>query len=524
MLAYEWYTSPMIVEIPEGNLTREDLLTLSRPPTYEEIMSVIAEYPGPDEPLYKPAPDEAIWLTDLEGHVDIYDNDSIVINYADWFDKSQVTKIEIYRNGIKMRFLPDTFGVLTNEHMKTFDGNPLEHTPASSHTDHAIFGYEYSFRFNTRTNTSSQVSATVKSGVRHGEENVWAYIGLTWEVALREWKLTDHQIIAFYEQLKDLGFHGVQIGVMWFIDGMTANSIMPQYTFDPVVHSWAVTQTDTELRRVLRLAREVGLGTYLRLELWATDRSQAPEAYVRHEIQPQNISLLFENYGDIAVHYAQIAEEEHVEIYCPIVEMNSLDQYADRVEALLTRIDLYFSGQLAVNASIHHYLLGFNCYNDESRFERNVGKYYDWVDDLGRPLRIDMSCWSPPLEVQSDQRFSFMLESMVQFWSSAVEYFRSTYAASPIAFGEIGAYNYDGMGANLDDSPYPNKPGLVRDDQEFADIWAAYLIAAKALGLDGVAAWSVHLHEFWRIVPGSGSLMFEESPLNTVIREYLSKS
>ena len=74
-------------------------------------MTEIAEYPEPDEPLYEPSPDEALWLTDLEGHADIYDNDSIRINYANWFDKSQINEIEVYRNGIKMRFLPDTLAL-----------------------------------------------------------------------------------------------------------------------------------------------------------------------------------------------------------------------------------------------------------------------------------------------------------------------------------------------------------------------------------------------------------------------------
>jgi len=30
---------------------------------------------------------------------------------------------------------------------RSCDGNPAEHTPASTHTDHAIFGYTYEFRF-----------------------------------------------------------------------------------------------------------------------------------------------------------------------------------------------------------------------------------------------------------------------------------------------------------------------------------------------------------------------------------------
>jgi len=107
------------------------------------------DYPGPDEQLYQPEPDEQIWLTDLDGHGDIYDNDSIKINYAPGFDVSQITKIDVYRNGIKLRFVPQKIDVLTNAQMKTFDGNPAERSPASNHTDHAIMGYEYEFKIST---------------------------------------------------------------------------------------------------------------------------------------------------------------------------------------------------------------------------------------------------------------------------------------------------------------------------------------------------------------------------------------
>jgi hypothetical protein len=90
----------------------------SAPLTYEQIMAQIAQYPGPDEPLYVPAEGEQIWLTDLEGHKDIYDNDSIKVNYAPGFDKSQITRIDVYRNGVKMRFLPALFDVLTNAQIR----------------------------------------------------------------------------------------------------------------------------------------------------------------------------------------------------------------------------------------------------------------------------------------------------------------------------------------------------------------------------------------------------------------------
>ncbi|MCX6099884.1 MAG: hypothetical protein NTV92_00340, partial [Candidatus Bipolaricaulota bacterium] len=199
-----------------------------------------------------------------------------------------------------------------------------------------------------------------------------------------------------------------------------------------------------------------------------------------------------ESYGDVASHYAQIAEEEHVEVFCPLVEMDSLEQYTYRVKALLDRIDVQFSGELAIDSSIHNYLSQWgsqSAANYES-FLQNVGKFYDWVDDHGRPLRIDMNCWGPPLETQKDQRFSVMVESFVRFWSVAAAYFRAKYPGSRLSFGEIGTYNFDGMGMLSDLDPYPDKPGLVRDDQEFADIWAAYLYGFQTLELDELAVWA----------------------------------
>ena len=150
----------------------------SAPLTYEQIMAQIAHYPGPDEPLYVPAEGEQIWLTDLEGHADIYDNDSIKINYAPGFDKRQITRIDAYRNGVKMRFLPALFDVLTNDQMKTFDGNPADHSPVSSHADHAIFGYQYSFCFYTATSSVVEkvLVVSVKSPVTISAPKRYAYL------------------------------------------------------------------------------------------------------------------------------------------------------------------------------------------------------------------------------------------------------------------------------------------------------------------------------------------------------------
>ncbi|MCX6094983.1 MAG: hypothetical protein NTY63_09225, partial [Candidatus Bipolaricaulota bacterium] len=190
------------------------------PTTYEEIMAKIAHYPGPDESLYVPAEGEAIWLTDLEGHADIYDSDSIKINHASWLDKSQITKVEVYRNGIKMRFLPDKLDVLTNEQMKTFDGNPEEHSPKSDHTDHAIMGYAYEIRVTVADGTTHQLAAIVKSAVRFGASHRFASVGATWFNPFTRGYMTDEQVGKYLQGIKADGFVGVQVDVTLWSDGI----------------------------------------------------------------------------------------------------------------------------------------------------------------------------------------------------------------------------------------------------------------------------------------------------------------
>jgi hypothetical protein len=355
-------------------------------------MAAIAEYPGPDEPLYVPAEDEAIWLTDLEGHADIYDNDSIKINYAAWFDKSQITKIEIYRNGIKMRFLPDLSDVLTNEQMKTFDGNPLEHTPASSHTDHAIFGYGYAFRLFSDSVLTSELYCTIRSGFRFEPEHFYAHLGHHWWDVLRDPAITDEYVLQSLQRLKRLGFQGISINVEYFIASITANEIYPMYQQDKRVHAWAATATDDDIQKMLQLACQADLDSDVRMEVWLSDEYKRINNGHRSGIQPANIEAFFDNYGDYAVHLAAIAEANGARVFNPLTEMNSLEPYVQETQDLLNRLDLVFSGRLAVEESTNHYLWGFNMYNSETRFEANVGRFWDWEDTTGVPLLIEMSC------------------------------------------------------------------------------------------------------------------------------------
>jgi len=219
---YEWIEKAQPApKTPTTTTQQEEEFKLPDPNTPPILYG--DDYPGPDEPLYQPQPDEQIWVTDVDGHEDIYDNDSIKINYPG-FDVSQITKIDVYRNGVKLRFVPEKFDVLTNAQMKTFDGNPAERSPASNHTDHAIMGYEYKFKISTADHVWA-FTKTVKSGFHWRPKYMYAYLASaqTWLRGLRT--LSDTEILSYLQKLKSNGFNGVSIDLPIFMNSPYDNSL-----------------------------------------------------------------------------------------------------------------------------------------------------------------------------------------------------------------------------------------------------------------------------------------------------------
>lgn len=464
--------------------------TSSAPLTYEEIMAQIAHYPGPDEPLYMPAEGEQIWLTDLEGHADIYDNDSIKIDCAPWFDKSQITKVEVYRNGIKMRFLPDKLDVLTNEQMKTFDGNLLENTPLSGHTDHAIWGYEYQFRLYDASKTVlGRLAAVVRSPV-HFTGEALAFVGHNFFDWLDQ---TDVAILQVLGSLKQVGFSGVQVDVNYYMTSPTASEVVPQYTVDlTVCEAWQRTGTQSQVERMLRLARTAGMTAELRLQVNVARKAQPTDPRWRGAIAPRDVSAWFSNYGTLCEELAALAEREGAKRFGLGVELNSLEHYTERWRELADSLRSVFHGELTFAQCAAVYLAGYNTYNGETRFEKNVGTFWNALD------LVEVNMWpgaggSMVLEVQRDQRFSVLLGNLVRFWAPAFYYYRSQYPTLPVCFGELGTFDYDGALTTDDFYGAWRLPGAKLDHQEYVDTWAAYLCMATALDADGLAAWTVAL-------------------------------
>jgi hypothetical protein len=449
----------------------------SAPLTYEQIMAQIAHYPGPEEPLYVPAEGEQVWLTDLEGHADIYDNDSIKINYAPGFDKSQITRIDVYRNGVKLRFVPALFDVLTNEQMKTFDGNPAENTPKSEHTDHAVFGYEYSFRLSLAGSQSFAQQVTVKSPVTVSCGYKYADLLSTWNWAVAADWMSDSTVQEYIFALAGLGFNGVYFDVALFTRDDHQASFFAQYQHDPdVAPEWMLTASDRDILDLLSWIDAAGLDAELGVQLHVAPFGSSENGH-RSFTHPDDVDTWFANYTQSVIHYAQLAKQGGAEYFRPVVEFNTMQRQTQQMNVLLDACHAVFSGDLVVAESINHHIY------DMADFW--FASFWDHAD-----LVHGLNCWSPTLETQKDQRLSYMGTRFVTDWLAVVTRYRTEQPGTPLIFSELGWFNHDGSALGLPDSHLHSG---ARDDQEMADAWAAYLIAAEYLGLDGVCVWTMEL-------------------------------
>jgi hypothetical protein len=495
-------------------------------------------YPGPGEPLYQPKPDEQIWLTDLDGHADIYDNDSIKINYAPGFNKSQITKIDVYRNEIKLRFLLEIFDVLTNAQMKTFDGNPAEHSPASNHTDHAIMGYEYKFEIHTADDLWI-LKKTVKSGFRWHPKEVWAQLGISWA-----WRSIDEisldDLVHFLEYLKDDGFTGIECDVPYYVDTPFDNAVFKLYDRDSEIGNWDIrTPTIAELEKMLKATTEAKLEVNIRGHIYISRKYQDEHGVVYGgAIVPTDPAKFFKSYTDAWWTFIPLLNKYHVKLLTPFVEMDKLElHFPHYIKQMYTEISEACGSEMGLDEATNTMLDGNSSINSariytRSEFERLVSNFtfWNWRDSQKRPIRIEYSCWSPPVETQKDQRTSAMAKNFAEFWKTAAECYNLLYPRDPQMFGEIGAFNADGQ--SLGSDYYYNVPSAQRvmDEQERADYILAALRGSEELNtIMAITLWgSFTTGDVWPSEPGSlnirtGHYDYPASPMYKVFKAVIKQ-
>jgi hypothetical protein len=385
--------------------------------------------------------------------------------------------------------------------MKTFDGNPLEHTPASNHTDHAVAGYAYTIRLLNASGhvlLDETISVQDASSFRTGYR--FANIGHQWYLPYLE-GYPDSHLEAFLRRVLDLGFDGISVEVNYFLGGSQLDQVFPQYTRNPDVHPWILTAHPDQVRRLLRTAERVGLQSDVRFSIWIAEeaKQQASSSLDRCCFVPSSSGAFFENYTEQALELAAIAEEGGAEYFTPIVEWHGLMQAETEIRSMLDAVDAVFSGRIIVEDHFSMVLQGLHeqhLIGDEAALAREMGTFWDWVDASGQPLIIGLNPW--PLagiyETTLDQRYSVISKNAVSHWSWAVAWLRRSYPEHEIVFAEIGAFNVNGGAVDWISRVYAS--ACERDDQELADTWRAFFDTITVLDLHGASLWAYSYYAY----------------------------
>jgi len=510
---YEWIEKAQPSEEQQSSTQQNEGSSLPDPNTSAILYG--NNYPGPDEPQYQPAPDEQLWLTDLDGHGDIYDNDSIRINHAPGFDMSQITKIDVYRNGIKLRFVPEKFDVLTNAQMKTFDGNPAEHSPASNHTDHAIMGYEYEFKISTADHLWI-LKKTVKSGFKWRPKEVWAYLQANWVDAMGDSSYSEK--VAYFTTLKNDGFTGVSIDMDYYMDSLYDNEVKILPSFDlSIIVAGIYTASDSDLETMLKAIAEAGLDAHVRGQIFVSLEYQKEHGFTwSGDIDPNNPNRFFENYTQLWLDIIPILNQHNVKLITPFTEMDGIEKYPSEIKEMYDRLSNVFCGELGLEQETNMMMAGYSQASNYDpihtpsefrRFAKNL-TFWGWANPKGDSMRIEYSAWvTTPKETQRDQRSCMIAKKYIQTWSLPISYYSSTYPLNLQMWGEIGAKDFDGyvLGPEYFERAHPETT-KIPDEQERSDVIYAILEASRELTIESINLWSFITCDMYRNWEGGNGM------------------
>jgi len=238
----------------------------------------------------------------------------------------------------------------------------------------------------------------------------------------------------------------------------------------------------------------VGLEADVRLELWLSEeyRVNHPDSG-RYVIQPSNVDEWFRNYRKVCMNLAEILESEGAKRFCIGVELFSMEQFAQQWRDLADSLRTCFSGEI-VFAELTSFLIQEEVAFGGEPFSNQAGTFWDALDAIG------MNSWPGYRRhtdygwaSNEDQRFSEVVENFTAFWSVAATHYSESFPNQRQYFTEIGNHNYDGSAAWLGFEVQDNPSLYQLDNQEDADLWATYLIAARLLGIQSLAVWMVPL-------------------------------
>ena len=220
------------------------------------------------------------------------------------------------------------------------------------------------------------------------------------------------------------------------------------------------TPSDQQLREWIRYAHEQDMGVLLKPHLVVGSFNRDTGSYDAEswQIRPSNPTEWFENYGGFILHYAQLAQEEGVEMFAVGNELNGTHGYGPQWENLIGMVREAYEGQLT--------------YSDVALWYNgsDLSSFWDSLDVIGVPYYYKGSAGDKDPSIE--EMVAYIQGQQGRNLSATMR--RSE---NPVIATEMGRPNFDG--GNYDPWDWSNRS--VDNDEQVRKLEADF-VSQLALG------------------------------------------
>jgi hypothetical protein len=284
--------------------------------------------------------------------------------------------------------------------------------------------------------------------------------------------LTEDYIASRFQEVEADGFGGISLDYWMFIDSLTSPDIHKCYVETGEYLSLRTPQL-SELERVLRIIREnTDLAIEIHVSLFHRSDNDQND---RMSLAPSDPSRLFDDLFDELRPVVELCDKYSVEIFTPMVELDSLEKYTSEIHRLLDRLDPLFDGWFAIDQSTNNWIRW------GTWSERRAGAFWGWCDSDGKPLIISLSGSENHLADSSTASQESMRSAMVVLWKDVVQYYRDQFPGHYVWFGELAVSRNQGTAMGQ----IPNLATAPLAIDEMKRVLYAVLMGARDLRVDG---------------------------------------
>ena len=414
---------------------------------------------------------KTVRIFNQNGEFTISEDDNLNVTiFDDSINKTQLT-YQWYRNDvlISTTYVP----TLSNFEMKTFSGIPEEYTPKSSHNDHTIQGYKFKVVVSDENNKIIGVDKVKISGQPADLEMRGVHF-IAWDT----WDLEDGRLQnSMSDLISQINPNWITVDNRYFVDDWNAPVVYPKTSggLKTIPDEWIVKE--------INLAHESGLKVVLYPEVWlaTSDGNGTPGG--RENLIPSD--RWFASYKDYIVHYAEIAQQTHVDLFVVGVELEATIGYEKQWQDILSEARKMYKGPITYSANA--------CCGQEKDL-KNI-KWISGLDYIGFTANLHQFPKVNHYDYALSDLETLFQKRKVQFEEIAAHF------SKPVIFLEAGMFSINGMVTLGNPTSNINNKDNA-DFQEQADFYEAFL---RVFGHDDDLSWNKGIfflfwqssNEFW---------------------------